>query len=123
MQLRKMYRSCQSYVWWSNIDKDIESYVSRCLCCQQMQPIKKEIITNSWPKTLYPQRIHIDFFTFAAKEILILSDAHTKYCDVFIMCSTNLQKVPEKLINFFCNFGLATEIVSDNGPPFQSKGF
>lgn len=94
-----------------------------CLCCQQTQPVRKEKITSSWPKTLYPfQRVHIDFFSYSAKEVLILSDAHTKYCDVFSMSSTTLSKVLEKLVDFFCVFGLPTELVSDNGPPFQSKG-
>lgn len=39
------------------------------------------------------------------------------------MSSTNAESVLEKLINFFCVFGLPTELVSDNGPPFKSKKF
>lgn len=74
--------------------------------------------------TLYPfERIHIDFAKHSGKEFLIISDAYSKYCDVKLMSCTQLFKVEEKLVEFFSIFGLPTELVSDNGPPFQSYGF
>ena len=38
------------------------------------------------------------------------------------MYCTQLFKVEEKLVEVFSIFGLSSELVSDNGPPFQSNG-
>src|ERR1700744_2624978 len=119
-----MKMMARSYVWWPLCDKDIESFVNSCLACQQSQPVSKKPVTSKWSTTTYPfQRVHIDFFKFSAKDVLIISDAHTKYCSVTIMSSTNLAKVIEKLVEFFVVFGLPNPLVSDNGPPFQAHDF
>lgn len=114
----------RSYVWWPMIDRDIENFIRNCLSCQQSQNVIRKPTTTSWPKTDFPfQRIHKDFFQFSAKNGLIISDDHTKYCEAKIMSSTNAESVIDRLTNFFCVFGLASELVSDNGSPFQSKKF
>lgn len=119
-----MKMMARSYVWWPKIDQDIEDHVGKCLICQQSQPVSRKPTTTSWTTTNYAfQRIHIDFFQFSAKHVLLISDAHSKYCDAYLMSSTNAESVIEKIKKFFCVFGLATELVSDNGPPFQSKKF
>lgn len=120
----RMKMMARSYVWWPMIDQDIENYVGNCLSCQQSQPVSRKPTTTSWPKTNFPfERIHIDFFEFGAKHVLLISDAHTKYCEAYEMYSTNAISVIDKMIRFFCVFGLPTELVSDNGPPFKSKKF
>lgn len=120
----RMKMIARSYVWWPNCDKDIEQYVYTCSVCQQSLDVKKEIVNTSWPQALFPlDRIHLDFFYFAGKQFLVLVDAYSKFCDIQIMVSTNLSKVIEKLTAFFSLFGLPNEIVTDNGPPFQSHGF
>lgn len=120
----RMKMSARQYVWWPLIDKDIEKFVSECLTCQQTQPVKKPLTTSKWKMTLYPfERVHIDFAKHSGKEVLIISDAFSKYCDVKLMSCTQLFKVEEKLTEFFSIFGLPSELVSDNGPPFQSTGF
>lgn len=120
----RMKMVARSYVWWPGLDTDIENWVGQCLSCQQTQVVSKSKEITSWKKTYFPfERIHIDFFKFAGKDFMILSDAHSKYIDVQLMTNTNVHSVIEKLKIFFCIFGLPSEIVSDNGPPFQSYGF
>lgn len=114
----------RSYVWWPSIDKDINNYVDSCLICQQSQNVKKEVVTSTWPQTDFPfQRIHVDFFHLWGKTFLLLVDTYSKFCDVQIMSSTNAHAVIEKLRGIFVIFGLPTEIVADNGPPFGSLEF
>ena len=33
----KMYRTLKEHYWWNGIKKDIASFVSRCLTCQQVK--------------------------------------------------------------------------------------
>lgn len=120
----RMKMMARQYVWWPLIDQEIENFVNECLACQQTQPVKKCFTTSKWKMTLYPfERVHIDFGKHSGKDLLIISDAYTKYCDVKVMSCTQLFKVEEKLTDFFSVFGLPSELVSDNGPPFQSNGF
>lgn len=120
----RMKMMARKYVWWPLIDKDIEKYVSECLPCQQVQPVSKRSTTASWKPTLVPfERVHLDFAKHAGKEFLVISDAFSKFCDVKLMTCTKLFKLEEMLSDFFLIFGLPTQLVTDNGPPFNAHGF
>lgn len=68
-------------------------------------------------------RVHIDFFQFADKHFLLIVDSKLKWLDVLIMNSTNLDSTIDKLHITFSTMGFPVELVSDNGPPFDSHGF
>ncbi len=66
----------------------------------------------------------IDFFDFLGKKFFLLVDVFSKLVHIECMyVNSQADKVITVLQNFFTNFGIATEIVSDNGPPFKSKKF
>lgn len=112
---------CRSYVWWPKIDNDIYEFIQSCLVCQQTQRSSTPASQSSWSSCTYPfERVHIDFFYFSGKTFLLLVDSYSKFCEVKLMPSTNLNSLINKLQEFFSNYGLPTEMVSDNGPPFQS---
>lgn len=69
----RMKMMARSYVWRPLCDKDIESYVSNCITCQQTQPVAKVPIKSKWAPTTYPfERVHIDFFfVFLLKKYLL----------------------------------------------------
>lgn len=120
----RMKMIARSYVWWKNIDKEIEDYVRQCEVCIQTQCVPKEKVETKWKETTFPfERVHIDFFDFAGKRFLLLVDAFSKYCDIKIVNGTKAENVIDKLIEMFSIFGFAKQIVSDNGPPFQSASF
>ena len=58
----KMKGLARSYVWWPNIDKDIELLVNTCDQCQQVQktPEKTPLHPWEWPEKPW-SRLHIDF--------------------------------------------------------------
>lgn len=120
----RMKMIARSYVYWPNIDKDIQTYVNNCDVCQKTQSVNREHLTSKWPQCSYPfERIHLDFFYHAAKTFFIIVDSHSKYIDVQIMSKTNATSLINKFQSFFAIFGLPTEIVTDNGPPFSSYEF
>ena len=84
----------RSYVYWPHIDKDIENFVNQCEVCQLTQNNPKEDLKTHWPSCNFPfQRVHLDFFHFAAKSFLILTDSYSKYIDVKLMPRTTAHNV------------------------------
>lgn len=120
----RMKSVARTYVWWPGIDCDIENWVKCCKACQSMSNKKSEQELSSWPKTNKPfQRIHMVFCMFDGNTFLIVEDTYSKWLEVYVMNNTNASATIEKLRNLFSIFGLPNEIVSDNGPPFNSKEF
>ncbi|XP_054283366.1 uncharacterized protein K02A2.6-like [Macrosteles quadrilineatus] len=120
----RMKNLARSYVWWPNMDNDLEEMVKNCFICQstrnslQLAPLQQW----SWPKHCW-QRIHIDFASFHNKEFLIIIDSFSKWMEVIYMTSITSAKTIEKLRTCFSAYGLPSTLVSDGGPQLNSKEF
>lgn len=55
--------------------------------------------------------------------MLIIVDAFSKFIDIRLIKSGNSIHLIEQVESFFGIFGIAEEVVSDNGPPFNSELF
>lgn len=68
----------RQYVWWRNIDNDIEAFINHCSVCQQTQK-KASSVTIPWPtpKTVL-ERVHLDLFYFGKFSFLIIVDAFSR---------------------------------------------
>lgn len=120
----RMKAIARTYVYWPGIDIDIENWCKCCKACQSMQNRKDESELSSWPKTNRPfERVHIDFYALQGKSFIILVDTYSLWLEVCSMKRTTAQDVNEKLRKVFSVFGLPDEMVSDNGPPYNSKEF
>lgn len=120
----RMKMNARSYVWWKNVNDDIEKFVASCPTCQQTQNSKCSNDTVEWPKSARPfERIHLDFFHFEKRTCLVIVDSYSKFIDVKEMNKTNAACLIGKMREVFAYFGLPDQIVSDNGPPFGSKQF
>lgn len=119
-----MKKIARKYVYWPNLDKDIESWVATCTSCQSWSTVKKERVTSTWKPCMAPfERVHIDFFQFRGNTALLIVDAFSKLIEVYPMQKTDAKAVTNKLEDFFGLFGFPKMLVSDNGPPFQSFEF
>ena len=115
-----------SYVWWPNINTDIEGKVKTCHDCTRVcntlptAPLQPW----SWPTRLW-QRVHIDYAEYQGKYFFLAVDAHSKWPEIFAMTKTTTEKTISILYPLFSSFGfpLPEEIVSDNGPQFTSDQF
>lgn len=120
----RMKMVARSYVWWLRIDKDIENHVKSCPACQQTQSVPKEKVTTKWNPSSGPfQRVHVDFFYFAGKTFLVYVDSFSKYTDIKLMNRTHAKALEEALTSIFVILGLPSQLVSDNGPPYNSFEF
>lgn len=115
----------RSYVWWPNLDKEVEAIAKNCHACQSVKsaPSKAPLHPWVWPAKPW-QRLHIDFAgPFQGKMFFVLVDAHSKWPEVIPMSSTSATKTIEVMRNLFSSYGLPMQVVSDNGPQFVSQEF
>lgn len=122
--IARMKLLAKSYIWWPNINRDIEIQAKSCVACQLNQTTPSPVKLTKWKETSrFFERIHIDFFQFEQRKFLILIDTHTRWMDIKIMSNTTAAKVAATLRNIFAYFGLPEMLVADNGPPFNSAEF
>lgn len=121
----RMKALARSYVWWPNIDKDIESFVSTCSTCQKYQHSPPQAPTHPWEIPRQPwSRIHIDFAgPFQGQNFLIVVDAYSKWIEASLMRNTSASSTIAVLRALFATHGIPDSIVSDNGPQFSSSEF
>ena len=114
----------RSYVWWPNLDAEIELIVKSCEVCQAVQkaPSSAPLYPWRWPTRVW-QRVHIDFAEKDGNYFLGLIDSHSKWIEVAHMRSTTAQSTIDQMRLWFAAYGLPEEVVSDNGPQFISQDF
>ena len=111
------------YVWWPNLDQCLEKTAKNCLSCQQVNNVPAVAPLHPWVWPSKPwQRIHIDFVgQLKGRMYLVAVDAHSKCPEVIETNSTAASPTIQALQDPFATFGLPEQIVSDNGPPFNSQ--
>lgn len=121
----KMKCVARSYVWWPNIDKDIENWSRMCEVCIGNLPNDKKSPIVPWKVAKHPyERIHIDFLgPLNGKMYLVILDAFSKWPEVFQMNRTTSEETVEKIRECCSRFGIPDLIVSDNGPQLTSAIF
>ena len=121
----RMKNLARSYVWWPNIDKDIDMIVKTCYDCQQTRhsPPVAPLHPWEWPQRPWA-RIHIDYAgPVEGKMLLVIVDAHSKWLDVAVVTSATSSVTIEKLRGMFTTHGIPEIVVSDNGTVFTSDEF
>ena len=121
----RMKAQARAWVWWPNMDSEIESTVRACHICQvhSNKPSKAPLFPWTWPEEPW-YRVHLDFAgPFLGKMFLIITDAHSKWLEVRIMAKITASDTIQELREVFSILGLCHEIVTDNGPTFTSIEF
>lgn len=125
MGIVKTKSLARSYVWWPGVDSDVEAVCRQCDTCAAEAQAPPRAPPRPWPYDVRPwSRLHIDFLgPMNGKTFMVLIDSSSKWLEVFDMPKTNASFVIKALRATFARFGLPTEIVSDQGPPFTSAEF
>ena len=128
----KMYRTLKEHYWWNGIKKDIASFVSRCLTCQQ---VKAEHQRPIWKIQLLPilvwkwEKITMDFVTGLPRTqrqhdvIWVIVNRLTKSAHFL---PVNVEDCLEKLAQSYVDeivrlHGVLESIVSYRDPRFTSR--
>ena len=122
--MNKTKAIARSYVYWPNLDRDIETMVNECEACAKVKnnPIAAPAFVWTFPSNPW-ERIHIDFAEYQGLKYLLLIDAFSKWPEIIPMKTTTAEKTTDVLRQIFAIHGLPMTLVSDNGPPFTSSEF
>ncbi|GFR32159.1 uncharacterized protein K02A2.6 [Trichonephila clavata] len=121
----KMKAIARSFVYWKNIDKDIEEAAKNCVDCARYKADPTKAKFHYWEYPNMPwERIHVDFAGPIFEHMFFLIvDAHSKWLEVYPMKTTTTKKTIECLRDSFARFRLPWVLVSDNGSQFTSYKF
>ena len=80
----KMKAFARMFVWWINMDNDIEQVVKQCSQYQQVQPSPLAAPLHPWQWPVRPWAwIHVDFAgPVQGKMLLVVVDVHSKWIEV-----------------------------------------
>jgi hypothetical protein len=115
----------RSFVWWPNMDADVEVRVKRCEVCQAHQKVPAAAPLHPWEWPELPWcRLHADYAgPFMGKMFLLIMDAHSKWLEAHIVESATSAATIQKMKASFASHGLPVTLVTDNGSVFTSQEF
>ncbi|GBM17591.1 Uncharacterized protein K02A2.6 [Araneus ventricosus] len=115
-----MARTC---VFWPGISKDIKGMIEKCPVCAKFQignapepEMPHEFPTSPWVK------VAIDFY-FNGKNYVEVVDYYSKFIEVQLISSLQATVVIPAIKSIFARHGIPLELISDGGPPFNSRDF
>ena len=115
----------RSFVWWPNIDRDLEEKVKACDACQQLRHSPAQAPLHPWEFPKQPwDRLHADLAgPFQGKTFLVIIDAYSKWLKVSPLSAATSTVTIQHLRSIFATHGLPRSFVTDNGPQFTSAEF
>ena len=121
----KMKALAMSYVWWPNISGRLEELAKGCDGCQlnQTMPTKAPLHPFEWATAPWQRLLIYYARPFHNSLFLVVVDAHSQWPELIPVSSTTTSKTFEVLHDLFARFGIPEQIVSDNGPQFNSEEF
>lgn len=121
----KMKNLARSYIWWPNMDREIEEKVNMCPECQETQKMPKRAPIHPWEWSRAPwTRLHLDFAgPMNGNYFLIVVDSYSKWLDVRLVSGPSAAAVVKVLRELFATHGIPDVCVSDNGTAFTSAEF
>ena len=121
----KMKALARGYVYWPNIDEEIERTSLSCQGCISVRNMPSPAPLHQWEWPSQPwRRIHIDFAgPLNNRMLLVIVDAHSKWPEVIPMRQATTSSTIEALRSVWARFGVPDQVVSDNGAQFTSAEF
>ena len=111
-------------MYWPGMEADVTDYIKRCITCIDNSKMPVEMLhphkvpTGPWIK------IGMDFFQDdSGNKFLIVADYFSKFLFVHHVASTHHVKMLKYLRDLFSTEGMLAVVMTDNGPPFNSKEF
>ncbi|GFT87038.1 uncharacterized protein K02A2.6 [Trichonephila clavipes] len=109
----KIKAIARSFVYWKNIDNDIEEAAKNCVDCARYKADPPKSKVHYWEYPSMPwERIHVDFAgPIFEHTFFLIVDAHSKWLEVYPMKVTTTKKTIECLRDSFARFGLPSHVI------------
>ena len=121
--VEKCKARARTYVYWPNINDAVEQQVKACSTCNTYNRAnqKEPLLPHSVP--LRPcDKVSADYFSWAAKDYLLVVDYLSKYPEVIKVESKSAEATVEVMKTIFSRHGIPTAVIADN-VPFNSRCF
>ncbi|XP_042150664.1 uncharacterized protein K02A2.6-like [Ixodes scapularis] len=108
-------------VFWPTINQDIEELISSCEVCQHHQRAnqRERLVDRDLPMCPW-EKVAMDFFHHGGTTYLLEVDYYSKFVEVKKMLTTTASALLAVLKELYACHGIPSEVVSDQGPPFDS---
>ncbi|GFW74797.1 uncharacterized protein K02A2.6 [Trichonephila clavipes] len=119
LAILKMKAIARPFIYWKNIDNDIEEAAKNCVDCARYKadPLKSKVHYWEYPSMPW-ERIHVDFAgPIFEHTFFLIVDAHSKWLEVYPMKVTTTKKTIECLRDSFARFGLPRHKTSAHFKP------
>ena len=118
-------RRARETVYWPNMNTDLEDYISRCATCNSIQrrQVKEPMTAHAIPELPWQQHVACDLFECNGSDYVAIVDFYSDFFEVDRLNDKRGAEVIRKLKAHFARHGPPETLVSDNGPPFNSKDF
>ena len=95
-----------SYVWWPGVHCDVEDCAKSCTSHQKNKASLPKPLLHLWVlPTVIWQHIHADYARpVGGKMLLVITDEHYKWPEVFVMTNTTSSKTTAVLVETFTHF-------------------
>ena len=127
-----MYANIKKYFFWEKLKEDVCRFVSKCDDCQRYKHSKTHVepLTVTTTASSAFQKIYLDLVGPLNQDnddnryILTLQCELTKFVTAYPIKNKEAETVARSFVNnFILNFGIPTDIVTDQGTEFLAKVF
>lgn len=117
-------KRAQDSVFWPGINEQIVNMVSSCLTCLRFSRSNPKQPLQPHPVPRMPwEKIGADFMQVRDSHFLVVCDYHSKFVELVRLSRKDAPAVIEAFWSIFKSHGLPAKLMTDNGPPFNSKAF
>ena len=104
----------RSYLWWPQLDTEIEQLVKNCQQCKATAANPPAAQANPWVVLQNPwERVHVDHAQWKSLFLFVAVDEFSKSPEVFVVNSTSAAQTIDKLYTIFAIHGSQATPVSD----------
>ena len=123
--IMRMKALARSFVWWPQLDRDIENLVGNCDDCQNTRHLPSVALLQPWEWPQKPWvRVHADYAgPLMNKYFLIVVDSHSKWIEVRPVNNATSSVTIDQLRSIYATHGLPEMSVTGNGSVFTSDEF
>ena len=120
--IEKCKRRARESVYWPGLNKNIETFVSKCETCQkhQSKQCKEPMVIPEMPASPW-YKVGMDLFHLKGKDYLVVIDYFSNYPEMALLPNITSGSVIIHTKSIFARHGIPHIVVSDNGPCFSSR--
>ena len=117
-------RRAREHVFWPGMNKELKEWIQTCGTCREFEQThcKETLMSHDIPERAW-EKIAADLFTYKNRDYLITVCYRSNFWELDRLYDTKSSTVIKKLKAHLARYGIPKQLVSDNGPQFDSNEF